>query len=167
MISLESWESGDDIRHQLPMDVRKSKITTRMVVGESLMVESHEMKNRGMPVMDVDTTIHCLGPVFIGRTVLDSSLDAAAGHPHRESLCVVIPSIVVLGIGRAAEFSAAENESVLEHSTLLEISQETRDRPVDLGATADHRLSKVAMMIPSAGGDLYETAHRILQAASP
>ena len=157
MISRGFWKSRNDIGNKFAMNIGQAEITSRMVVGESLMVEAHQMKNGGMPVMNMNTTIHRLGPVFIGRSMFDSTLDPATGHPHREPLGVVIPPIVVLSIRRTTEFSAAQNEGVFKHATLFEIGEQAGDRSVDLRATVDHRLSKVSVVIPAARRDLDET----------
>ena len=82
-----------------------------------------------MQVADFDRVLRDLVSHFVGLAVGHSGLDAAASHPNRERARVMVPAnilhfltVAIFAHGRPAEFSAPDDESVLEHATLFEIS---------------------------------------------
>ncbi len=66
-------------------------------------------------------------PEIVGRAVSDARLDAAAGHPHRERLRMMVAAEAAAEAGlafdhrRAAEFAAPDHERVVEQAALLQI----------------------------------------------
>ena len=60
-----------------------------------------------------------------------AAFDAAAGHPHRKALVVVVAAVGVLGRRGAAEFAAPNHQRVFEHVALLEVGKQRGDRLVD------------------------------------
>ena len=85
-----------------------------------------------MPVMDIHLAIHCFDPVLVGRTVTGAALDASARGPHGEALTVVIASVGILRIGRAAKFAAPYHQRLVQHLALLEIGKQCGDGSINL-----------------------------------
>ena len=60
---------------------------------------------------------------FIGGTVYMTTLDAAASHPNREPIVMVVSAHLGcqrhLRGGRSAEFATPEHESVVEHAAIF------------------------------------------------
>src|SRR5439155_4071582 len=99
------------------------------------MVEAQQVKHRRMQVADLDRIFYDFTSHLIGLAVGNSGLDPAAGHPNRERSWVMVPAdplhfltVAILAHGRPAEFSAPDNERVLEHASLFQISQQGRSR---------------------------------------
>ena len=70
--------------------------------------------------------LHDVITVIVRFAVVDPGLHAAAGHPHREAARMMIAAVVVLGqpalaVDGAAEFSAPDDQRVVEHAALLQI----------------------------------------------
>src|SRR5208337_3064720 len=86
---------------------------------------------------------------FVGGSVADASLQAAASHPDREALDVVVAP-VALGHGRAAELAAPAHQSFVEHSALFQVLDQGRGPLVALGGRTLNVLLDDTVMIPVA-----------------
>ena len=65
---------------------------------------------------------------FVGLADADAALDAAAGHPHREAVGVVVAAgaLGVFGGRLAAELAAPDDERLVEQPALLQILEQRR-----------------------------------------
>ena len=81
-----------------------------------------------MEALDVERFFDRGGADFVGRADADAAFDAAAGHPHREAVGIVVAAGAgaVFGGGLAAEFAAPDDERFLEQAALLEIVNQAR-----------------------------------------
>ena len=50
--------SGDDFTDHFPMHVRQSIVATTVTIRESFVIESHQMKNGRVQIMDMHTVLH-------------------------------------------------------------------------------------------------------------
>lgn len=81
--------------------------------------------------------LDCLESKLITLSVLEAAFDATSGHPHRETVVIVISSqLGVRGVrtrgrkldgGRPPKFTAPNDESIFEKSPLLQIHEQGRD----------------------------------------
>jgi len=46
--------SGQDVAYDSAMNIGQAEIAAAVVVGESLVIQTEQMENRGMEIMDVD-----------------------------------------------------------------------------------------------------------------
>ena len=90
--------SRDQLIHYIAMDVGKTEILAGVAVGEPRVVEAHQAQDSGVKIMDVDGLLHCPKAKFIGGPVHVAALDPAAGHPHRESVMIVIAAVKLSGV---------------------------------------------------------------------
>src|SRR5438128_2124206 len=74
--------------------VCESEISALEAVGESRVVDAHEMKDGGVEVVDVDGIGGDVVGVVVGFTDQDAALDAAAGEPGGEAAGVVVAAVV-------------------------------------------------------------------------
>lgn len=99
---------------------------------EALGIEANEVKKGGVKVAEMNFLAgECAVAHLIGFAVSDAWFDARAGHPKGEGVWVVVTaeeghfsSIAVLLHWGAAELSAPDNESVIQHAALFQIGQE-------------------------------------------
>ena len=89
---------------------------------------------------------------FIRRSVGEAALDAAACHPGGEALVVVIAAVAALGVGRAAELAAPQDQRIVEQAACFQVLQQARDRLVDARRLAAEQVLQIAVMVPLAGG---------------
>jgi hypothetical protein len=86
-------ESRDDFAHHFAMHIREPEIAACVAVGEFLVVEAEELQDCRVQVVDVDGFFHGLESELVGRSVDVAALHAAAGHPEREAVVVVVASV--------------------------------------------------------------------------
>ena len=107
--------------------------------GKSFVIEAQQVQDRGLQIVDVDFVFHDAEAQFVGLAVMQAGLHAAAGHPHRETIGVVIAAKNVAARGaafaerRAAELAAADDQRVVEQAALLQISDQGGDRFIRRG----------------------------------
>ena len=98
--------------------------------GQPRVVETEEMKDRGVQVVDVYWVNLGTKSNSIGRAVDGPPLDTRAGQPDREAVWVVIPTPAALGHGHPAELAAPDHEGFLEQTATSQILQQPGDRQV-------------------------------------
>ena len=74
------------------------------------MIQAETMQDRGVQVVDVDAILDGVQADVVGRAVADAALDAAAGHPDREAVGIVIAAVAALAHRRAAELAAPDHQ---------------------------------------------------------
>jgi hypothetical protein len=97
-----------------------------------------------------------------------AAFHAAAGHPHRETVGIVVAPVPVFGNGGAAEFSAPDHEGVLEEAALFEIFEQGVDGTIDVRGELAGLLVVFAVGVPGlavAVVDLDETHPALGEAA--
>src|SRR5258708_7214622 len=109
---------------------------------------------------------------IVSGSVDGSSLHPTAGHPHRETVRVVIAAHHLLHWlelcdRQPAEFAAPEHQRAVEQASLLQILQESAHCLVGLLASGPEVILQVRMGIPYLGGDvdLHETDTAFHQSA--
>ena len=90
---------------------------------------------------------------LVGLAVDLAALGAAAGHPHREAAWVVVATVVILresalAVDGPSEFSAPDDERIVEHPALLEVFDEGVAGLVDVLALAWHASADVGVVVP-------------------
>src|SRR6266511_2872350 len=88
---------------------------------------------------------------LVGRPMRDAAADAAAGHPYREAVNVMVPAIAPLRAGRAPELGAEDHQRLVEQPAPLQIFQEPGNRLVHLPAVLAVIGLQSAMRVPGAG----------------
>ena len=68
------------------MHVAEAKVAAGIAVGELLVVESEQVQDGGVKVVDVNRLVDGAKAELVRRPVDEAALDAAAGEPHREAV---------------------------------------------------------------------------------
>ena len=68
------------------------------------MVDTEEVQDGGMEVVDVDSVFHSLVAKFVTCSVVGTSLDASSGHPHGEGVGIMVSTLTALCVGGAPFF---------------------------------------------------------------
>ena len=98
-----------------------------MLVGEPFVVETHQMKDGSVQIIDVHFAVHRMVAKIVGDAMGDTASHAAAGHPHGEAVRIVLPagrlplSVVLLGVRSAAELAAPQDQGVMEQASHFQI----------------------------------------------
>src|SRR5262249_42960809 len=132
-------------------------VAARVAIGQFLVVETEQVQDGGMPVVDVYFAVDRFVAVVVGASVGEAAFDPTAGQPHGEALVVVVAAIGSLGIGSTAELAAPDDQRFLEEPARLQVLQEARNRLVDAGRLVAQRVLEVAVVVPLARSDLDKT----------
>jgi len=104
----------------LPMHVSETVITSLEVVGELGVVKAKQMQECSVQVVDMDPVFDDVETKFIALPESHARFDAPARQPHGEGIGVMVASVgTTLHHRRPAEFSAPDDERVIEHAALL------------------------------------------------
>ena len=84
--------SGDNVFNDIAGDVGEPKVPSTEMVRQLGMIDSHQVQDRGVKVMNVDFIFDSVESEIIGRSINKAALDGTSGHPHREATHIVIAS---------------------------------------------------------------------------
>src|SRR3954452_16990024 len=149
-----SRHSRQDFMNYVTVHIRKAKVAARVTVRQLLVVETQQVQEGGVQVVDVDGILHGTEAELVGGAVDLSALDAAAGHPDREAVRVVIASVdlpalrIQLDRGRAPELATPENQRLVEEAALRQILEERADGPVALASEPAMLTLDIAVAVP-------------------
>ena len=51
--------SGNDVVNDVAVDVGQPEVSTGVSIGELFMVQAHEVQDRGVEIVDVDSVLDC------------------------------------------------------------------------------------------------------------
>jgi len=102
--------------HNVSVDVSQAKVTAAVAVSQAFVVQTHQVQNRGVQVVDVDFVLDDVEAELIGGSVCQSAFYAAAGQPHCEGVWVVVAASSLSG-GGAAEFASPHYERFVKQPT--------------------------------------------------
>ena len=111
--------SGDDLINEMTFDISQSKTSTLVFKGKTLVVNSEQMQNRGMQIMNMHRVFRDIVAVLVGPTVAESRLNSTSSHPNRKATRVVISAKVILrqlalAVIGPSELAAPDNQRILQ-----------------------------------------------------
>src|SRR5262245_10309788 len=88
---------------------------------------------------------------LVGGAVRDAAFNAAAGHPHRKTVRMMVTAISPLSTWRAAELGPPHDQGFIEQAAPLQILEQSGNRLIDL--VTQERISppQIAVGVPGAG----------------
>ena len=87
-----------------------------MLEGQTFMIESHEVQQRGVEIVDVHAILNSVVTKIIRRAVRDAAFDSSARHPHGKAMMIMFASVSVLGVRRASKLSTPYYKRIIQHS---------------------------------------------------
>ena len=146
---LSCHASSQDRFDDVSVDVGEAEIAPLEAGGELGVIESEEVQDGGVEVVNVDFVLDGIEAQFVGFSVVESSFDAAAGEPHGEGVGMVIaPIVTALDHGGAAEFATEDDKGVFEHAALFEILDEGGAGLIDILAVLFQAIHEAAVLVP-------------------
>ena len=119
-----------------------------------------------MEIMNVDFFVGAEEPVVVGHAIAMAGFYATAGHPHGESVWIVVASVAALEGGGAAEFAAQDDEGFFEETARLEVGEEAGDGAIDFRGEAGMIIGEIFVLIPIRMSDLDEADTAFTEATS-
>src|SRR5262245_66301128 len=77
-------ESGEQLTDDLSADIGQAELASLESVGESLVIQSHQMEDRRVEIVNFDRILDDVVAEIVGASERDAGLDTAARHPDRE-----------------------------------------------------------------------------------
>ena len=125
------------------------------------MIDSHQIENGGVQVVDVRSLLDSLVAEVVRGAVDHPLLDATTGQPYRETIRIMIAAIHHpahgfvgrLDGGRTSEFSAADDQRILQHSALLQVFDHRREGLIGIlselaiGQNVGMRIPRIALAV--------------------
>src|SRR5262245_28886962 len=109
----------ENFLHDTSVNVGEAVITAAVVKSQLLMVQSEQMKDRCVPIVNVNGIIDGFVPIFIGRTIGESRFHPSASHPDGVALVIVVAARFALAVWRTPEFACPDHQRILKQSSLL------------------------------------------------
>ena len=159
--------SGQDWLYRIGvLDAGKALLQALKGKTEAVVVDTHAVQDSGVHLVEVNGVLRNVVAEVISRSVAHACLDTSAGHPHAEVAGVVVTAVVLpcqfaLAIGSTPEFTAENNQRVLQHAPLLEILDQGGGRLIHIKALVLDFLGQVAVLVPAAVENLHD-AHPAL-----
>jgi hypothetical protein len=103
-----------------------------------------------MKVFDVESIGDGSATKFVSFSNTHAPFDATTSHPHGKSVSIMITpgSLSVLSGGLATKFPSPNDQCFIQHSSLLEIFQQTSNRFVRISRMPIMVLLQISMSIP-------------------
>jgi hypothetical protein len=76
---------GEYLLDQMAMDVGEAVVAKLVAVGEPLVIDSQQIKNRGVQIVHVHSAVDDVVTHVVGLPVNDAGLHTASGQPHRKT----------------------------------------------------------------------------------
>ena len=117
---------SNDIVNDSPMDVRQSTIETVLAVGQSFVVDTKQVKDSCVEVMDRDFVRDGFVSKLIRLTERKRGFDSCTSKPRGEALNVVISAGFLgrLHGGHPSEFRTPYDKRILQHAALFQVAQQ-------------------------------------------
>lgn len=131
--------------HHLTVHVGEPVVATLVAKRHPLVIESHEVQDGRIEIVNVDRIFDHFVTQIVRPAVNDPRPYSGPGEPYRESVALVIAadifrsdasSIYPLSDRRASEFGGHDDQGLVQHAALLQISHQSRAGTIDrLGRT--------------------------------
>ena len=106
----------------MTVHVGQSALKAVVVVGEAFMIQSHEMKDGGIEIVDRGATGYCLEPELITFAMAEGFLNAGPGEEAGKGIGVVVtPGSISLQKRHATKLCAPDDQCVIKQTAALHI----------------------------------------------
>ena len=112
------------------VNIGERDVAPTETVSQPLVVESHQVQDRGVQVMDRHHVLYRVHTEFVCVAVNQPLANSAPGHPNGEPGFVVIPSVPVAGVWGPSELRGPDHQCLVEHATSLQVLEQRSDRLV-------------------------------------
>lgn len=127
--------------HYFSVHIGESVVAALVAKGHPLVIESHEVQDGRIEIVNVDRIFDHFVTQIVRPTVNDPWPYSGPGEPYRESVALVIAADIFRGDTgssyplsdrRASEFGGHDDQGLVEHTALLQISYQSRTGTIDL-----------------------------------
>src|SRR5262245_16344711 len=136
------------------MHIRQPEVSPLKLVSQPLMIDTQEVQDRRLQVMNMNRITDDVVTVIVGLTQRESFFDASASQPHREIAWMMIAPIVhlcqlTLAVNCPPEFPAPDYKCLIEQAESLQILDQSRRRLICTFALQRKITREIIMLIPT------------------
>lgn len=107
----------------MPMHIGETALNSIMLEGQGFMVQTKEMEDGCVKVVDGKNVFHSFASEFIGAAVTHPAFHPGPGEPAGEAIGIMIAALrTFLKHGHATEFGAPNDQGIFEQTSLLEVA---------------------------------------------
>src|SRR5581483_4710333 len=115
---ISTLENGLD---HLPAVERRPFLAAVVEQGQLRVIQAETMQDGGVQIVDMDPILDGVQANVVGFAVSNTPLDAAAGHPDREAVGIMIAARATLAHRRPAELAAPDDQRCLQQTASLQV----------------------------------------------
>lgn len=130
------------------MDVGETEVASAVVVGEALVVDAHEVEQRGVEVVEVDFVFGGVPTEVVSCPIDGASLHSATRETQGVAVGVVFSTVCSLTGWRTTKFAAPNDESIFEKSTGLQVGEEGAHRLVGGASIGAMSFFELSVLVP-------------------
>ena len=125
-IQTRQFQLSENVIDNLAVHVGQPKSTALVPERQSLMIDTHQVQNRGVQIVDVDGIFYNVVAVGVSLAVSRPAFYSTAGHPDRKTSRMMIATKFFgrqfsLTVVRAAELAAPDNQRIFQQVSLFQI----------------------------------------------
>ena len=110
-----------------PRHVRQPFIASVMEIRQFLVIQTQQVQERGVQVVDVDFVLGGAQAHGIGRAIRQAPFDACPGQPETVAPGIVIAPFALFAHRHSPEFAAPDDQRVVEQTAAAQIAQQAGD----------------------------------------
>ena len=111
--------------HNVPMHICQATLQAVMVERQSFVIQSHQVQQRCVEVVDGCFVDGCLETEFVAFAVAEALFDSGAGQKTSKRTGVVVTArSVALQERHAAKFGGPHDQCIFQHAALFEIGEQ-------------------------------------------
>ena len=131
-------------------DIREPEIPTLESIRQFGVIETEKVQDRGVQVMDMDAVFDHIEPQLVALSDCDARPYAAAGHPHREGIRMMVATVVRAALNHRgpSELPTPQDESVLKQPALPKILDQRRAWLVGVATVFRQPRDKRTVLVP-------------------
>ena len=95
-------------------DVSQSHVASCISVRQVLVVESKDVQNRCVQVVNVHRVVHRFIAKFVSLAICHAGYNTTSGEPEGKTFVVVISSVIILPVRSATELASPNDERIIE-----------------------------------------------------
>ena len=136
------------------MDIGQSIVTTLLAEGQPSMVDTEAVKYSGVEIVNVNRVANDVVAKIVRGSMNVSASSSTSGKPHREATSMMISTVVgfhaPLTIDGSSELSAPDDQGILQHSSSLQIRDESCLGLIDVSTLFGNVGRDSSMLVPAA-----------------
>ena len=114
------------------MNIGQAHIASLIEIRQLGVIQTKQPQDRSVRIMRIQWILHRPQSELIGSPNHLPALDPAAGHPHRESVRMMVATVLALRQRRASELAPPNYQRRFQQTESFQIRQQPRNRLIGL-----------------------------------